>query len=197
MRITGGEFKGRDVLSKKERDTHIRPTSGKVREALFNLLAHGKFLSEVDFLTDENPSLIHGRIVADLYAGTGVLGYEALSRGASKVIFADMNDKSLKIAQSNAEEFKVNDRCMFIRTPCDNLPSPPALADVVFIDPPYDKKLVNKSIKNIASTGWLKDGGILVVEHSKKEEVEEIEGYKFLDSRQYNNTTLTILKRVY
>jgi len=194
MRITGGEFKGKQIISKNQRDIHIRPTSGKVREAIFNLLAHGKFLNEVDWLTVENPSILEDRVVADLYCGTGILGLEAFSRGAGTIIFADQNDKSLKIAEKNVEEFRANDKCIFVRTDCDNLPTPPALIDILFMDPPYDRNLVSKTLKSIKHANWLRDNGVIIVEHSKKEEIEEIKGLKILDSRQYNNTVITILK---
>ena len=79
MRITGGTLKGKEVISKKKRHVHIRPTSGKVREALFNMLKHGRFLKEIDLISEDGRSIIEGRVIADIFCGTGILGFESSS----------------------------------------------------------------------------------------------------------------------
>lgn len=196
MRITGGNFKGKEITSKKQRDSHIRPTAGRVREAIFNLLKHGKFLSEVDFIDENNPTLLYDRTIADIYSGTGILGFEALSRGAKAVIFADNNDESIRISQRNAANLQIEDKCIFSHCNATNLPTPPAIADVIFMDPPYEKGLLAPCLSSIAKAGWLRDGGVIVAEHSKKEDIFDDKDFKILDSRPYNNTVVTILKKI-
>lgn len=196
MRITGGSLKGSEIISKKQKDTHIRPTAGKIREAIFNLLHHGKFLNEVDFLDDNNPSIIEDRVVADIYSGTGILGFEALSRGAKTIILADESDESIKLSKKTAHKLRLEDKTIFLRCNATNLPTPPAIVDLVLIDPPYEKNLVMPCLKSLIDKNWLRDGGIVLVEHSKKEDVLETTPFKILDSRPYNNTMVTILKKV-
>lgn len=196
MRITGGDLKGKEITSKKQKDTHIRPTSGKIREAIFNLLSHGKFLSEVDFIDEDNPSIVKDRVIADIYSGTGILGFESLSRGAKTVIFADQSNESLRLSQSTAKKFQAEDNCIFTRCNATSLPNPYAVADLIFMDPPYEQNLVSPCLQSIKHSNWLRKGGIVIVEHSKKEEISDSEDFKILDRRPYNNTVVIIIKKV-
>jgi 16S rRNA (guanine966-N2)-methyltransferase len=194
MRITAGKFKNKEVLSYKDKKGELRPTSSKVRQAVFNLLQHGKFLHEVDFLTEENPSLIHGRVIADIYCGTGIMGFEAASRGAEKLIFVDMNDRTLDVTRKNAAQMGFTPNCYFVRANAIQLPRPPIQAEIVFMDPPYEMKLISPTLKSLLDGKWLKPGGIAIVEHSKREDILEHEGFQYLDKREYNNTFLSIFK---
>jgi 16S rRNA (guanine966-N2)-methyltransferase len=194
MRITAGSLKNKEVLSFKDKDKTVRPTSSKVREAVFNLLRHGRFLSEVDFLDDENPNLIENRVIADIFCGTGIVAFEALSRGASKVILVDQNDQSLQTARANAKSLAVSEKCVFLKANALQLPTAIYECDVIFLDPPYNIGILNPSIECLIKNKWLKKGGIIIAEHSKTEEVKDNEKLQKLDYRKYNNTSVTILK---
>lgn len=194
MRITAGKFKNKLILSYKDKKGELRPTSSKVRQAVFNLLAHGKFLRQVDFLDEENPNLIHGRIIADLYCGTGIMGFEAASRGAEKLIFVDLNGQTLDIAKKNAANLNIFQDCNFIKADASRLPSPPKKADVIFMDPPYEKNMITHTLQSIYQSKWLRDGGIVIVEHSKREDIVDHENFILLDKKDYNNTYLSIFK---
>lgn len=194
MRITAGSLRFKEVVAKK--NTHIKPTSGKVREAVFNLLAHGKFLSQIDILTDENPSIINDRVIADIYCGTGILGFEAISRGAKRVIFIDQNEESLSIARKNAANLGVSEKCTFIHSDATRLIKCTTEIDLVLMDPPYNKSLVMPTLKNIAESGWIKNGGLIVAEHGKTDKAESTEEFELIDQRVYNNTRLSFFKSV-
>lgn len=196
MRITGGTLKGKEVISKKKRHVHIRPTSGKVREALFNMLKHGRFLKEIDLISEDGRSIIEGRVIADIFCGTGILGFESFSRGADKVIFVDQSEESLKIARQNAEKFNLIEVSAFVRSSSINLPLALEKADIIFMDPPYGKNLVKPALFSIEDKDWINDGGIIVVEHSKKEDLKNWGNFKILDQRSYNNTVITIFQKI-
>ena len=194
MRITAGKYKNKLILSYKDKKGELRPTSSKVRQAVFNLLAHGKFLRELDFITEENPSLIHGRVVADIYCGTGIMGFEAASRGAAKLLFVDMNGRTLDVTKENAANLGMSRECIFTRGDATMLPSAPAKADVIFMDPPYEAGLIPPTLKSLVKNGWLRDGGVVIAEHSKRDVIEGVEPFVLLDKREYNNTILSIFK---
>ena len=196
MRITAGKFKNKEILSYKDKKGELRPTSSKVRQAVFNLLAHGKFLREVDFITEENPNLIQGRIIADIYCGTGIMGFEAASRGAEKLVFVDFNNQTLNVAKKNAYNINFQQNCYFYNADATRLPKAPISVDVIFMDPPYEMKLAPSTMKSLNKNCWIKKGGVIIVEHSKKEDIAETEQFKLLDVRDYNNTKLSIFKLI-
>ncbi len=194
MRITAGKLKNREVFSPNDKDKSIRPTSSKTRMAVFNILAHSKFHSEIDFLTEENPSLIKDRVIADIYCGTGIIGFEALSRGAKTVLFVDKNGQTVDMAKKSALKLGVYDDCIFIRANATMLSAQPVKSDVIFIDPPYNQNLVVPTLQAVAANMWARDGGVIVVEHNFKEKIEPFPPFTLLDQREYGHTLITILK---
>ena len=197
MRITAGRLKNREVFSYKDKEGSLRPTSSKTRMAVFNILQHSKFLQEIDFLNEENPSLIQDRVIADIYCGTGIIGFEAYSRGAKTLVFVDKSGMTLDMAKKSAKNMGIDGDCIFIRSSATLLPPPPVKADLVFIDPPYNKDLVAPTLKTLADNMWTRNGGVVIVEHSIKEKFEVKAPYIQLDQREYNNTHITILKVQY
>ena len=190
MRITAGDLKGKEVLSKKNEKT-IRPTSGRVREAIFNLLKHGKFL-QWDEMEEDN--ILKGKNVVDIYSGTGILGFEAISRGAGSVTLIDKNDISLSLAKKTAEKFGLENQVNYLKANATNLPVANLKADIVFMDPPYDKNLVKPTMKSLVNAGWLNENAIIVAEHSKKENLKSWRPFDMVDQRKYNNTSVTIFR---
>ena len=149
MRIIAGEWRGRPLEAPPGRDT--RPTSDRAREGLFSMLASrlGSF---------------EGLRVADLFAGTGALGLEALSRGAAHCTFIEKDRAALDILQRNIARLKAGDRADVRAQSVEHAPPPAQPFDLVFMDPPYGTGLAQHALDRIAADGWLAPGGWLSVE---------------------------------
>ncbi len=177
MRIVGGKFKGRSIAAPAGQAT--RPTSDRVREAIFNILSHGI----------EGFSL-EGARVMDLFAGTGALGLEALSRGARFCQFVDDSAGARGLIGSNADGLGVIGQCKIWRRDATKLgpcaPQPPF--DLVFADPPYSKGLGGKALASLVDGGWLAPGTVVVLEEAENAEVAEVPGLTVLDRRVYGDT---------
>lgn len=197
MRITAGTLKNREVFSFKDAEGSLRPTSSKTRQAVFNLLTHSKFLHEIDFLTEENPSLIRDRVIADIYCGTGIMGFEGFSRGAKTLLFVDKNGLTIDMVKKSAKKLGVYDDCIFIRANATQLSAQPVKSDVIFVDPPYNKDLIVPTLKSLADNMWMRDGGVVICEHSIKEKFEPFPPFTILDQREYGHSSITILKVKY
>jgi 16S rRNA (guanine966-N2)-methyltransferase len=191
MKITNGKYKFKNIESTREKE--LRPTSSRVRESIFNLLNHGKFKFHDDFI-DVGDDLLEGKIIADIYCGTGIMAFEAISRGAKFAILVEKNNQTLELAKKNAKSLHEEMNILAINTDATSLNQIRHKADLVFMDPPYDKFLVSKTLASLAKAGWLKHGTVIFAEHGKTEEVRAPEGFNVLDKREYNNTHLTILQ---
>ena len=183
MRIVGGKHKGAQIFAPNNRLT--RPTSDRVREAMFNILVHGV----------EGFSL-EGARVLDLFAGTGALGLEALSRGARYVHFVDDSTQARGVIRRNADTLGEIGRCKIWRRDVARLgacaPLPPF--DLVFADPPYAKGLGVKALNVIVEGGWLNDEAVVVLEESAREEIELPAGLDMANERTYGDTQVIIAK---
>lgn len=157
MRIIAGRHRGREIMGPK--DARIRPTTDRLRETLFNILAHRP---EFGF---------GGARVADLFAGTGALGLEALSRGAAHVIFVDNHPQSLALARDNVQRLKEEANCRLLAQDASRLGAADSPYDLIFMDPPYRKDLVVPALVVLEAQGWLKDGSLIVVECGANEEL--------------------------
>jgi len=184
MRIVGGRMRGLGLtpLGKGDPKAHLRPTSDRVRESLFNLLEGGRFGAPV-----------HGAMVLDLFAGTGALGLEALSRGAERVIFVESGRIALRllnanIAKARAEgETRVLTRDATRLPPCDG-----AAATLVFLDPPYGAGLAPKALEAALKNGWIAQGALVVAEEAA--DIPPPEGFVRRDARRYGETWLTLMQ---
>ncbi len=181
MRIVGGKHRSRVILSPK--DKGIRPTSSKMREAMFNIL------SSMDILEDAR--------VLDLCCGTGALGIEAISRGAKKVVFIDGSSDHLKLAWENICSIKEQDASVMLRASVENLPKAREKFTLAFLDPPYYKGLVNKALISLEQNEWLEKSAIIMVELPIKEDVKFSEQiFEQILCRNYGNSKLIILKYI-
>ena len=180
MRITGGQSKGRTLASPKGMD--IRPTTDKVREAIFNII--GQDMS--------------GLYVLDLFAGTGIFGIEALSRGAQHTVFIDSSQQSIKLIKKNIVTCGFQDSGIAIRRDLRKaMPlSHPELQknfDLIFLDPPYRKDLIIPLLEKISSADILSKGSRVVAELSKNEILPSSTGdLEMADSRLYGDTRIII-----
>lgn len=185
MRIAGGALGGRNLHAPD--DARVRPTSDKVRQAIFNILAHGTELE------------LEGARVIDLFAGTGALGLEAISRGAAFCLFVDDSADSRALIRRNVEAFALTGTTKIWRRDATDLGPMAAGAGgmftLAFLDPPYRKGLVAPALTSLAAGGWLKDGAIAVVETVADEDAPSTDGFTALDSRTYGETRVTFFRR--
>lgn len=183
MRIIGGSRRGLKLAEVGEGDAaaHLRPTSDRVREAIFNLLinAHG------------NP--VAGARVLDLFAGTGALGLEALSRGALHATFVDDGAKALGLIRANIAKLRAEGETQVLRQDAVRLgPNPGAPFGLVFLDPPYGKALGEAALTAARKGGWLAPGTMVVWEEGVAVTVPE--GFRQVDQRKYGDTVVTLLR---
>ncbi|MEO0750512.1 MAG: 16S rRNA (guanine(966)-N(2))-methyltransferase RsmD [Pseudomonadota bacterium] len=180
MRIIGGTFRGRRLASvgKGDAAAHLRPTSDRVRESLFNILDN----THRDRLVDAQ--------VLDVFAGTGALGLEALSRGAAGVTFIDQGRAALKLLRANIESCQVQDQTSILAR--DALKPGPATtaASLVFLDPPYGKALGEKALIALLRAHWLVPGALVVWEDNRP--VTAPPSFTPLDERTYGDTTVRL-----
>lgn len=177
MRIVGGRFKGHSLASPAGRET--RPTSDRVREAIFNILAHGIEGFALD-----------GARVLDLFAGTGALGLEAVSRGARFCQFVDDSAEARGLIRRNADALGVIGQVKIWRRDATRLGpcAPQPGFDLVFADPPYAKGLGSKALTTLTEGGWLMPGAVVVVEEAEGAEVPAPETLTLLSQRDYGET---------
>ena len=183
MRIIGGKFSGRTLATPSGRAT--RPTSERVREAMFNILAHG--------IQGFN---MEGARVLDLFAGTGAMGLEAMSRGARHCMFVDESAEARGLIRSNADALGLIGLCKIWRRDVSRLGdcAPLAPFGLVFIDPPYGKGLGGKTIAALQIGGWLEPGAIVVLEEAAKAEIAVDSPFTEIDRRTYGDTQIVMLR---
>ncbi len=180
MRIIGGKYRSR-VLSDFAGES-VRPTSDRVKESLFNIL----FLK------------LRGARILDLFAGSGALGLESISRGAKEVVFNDCSKDSLFILKKNLSALKIQpngeeaklingDYLVCLQNLC-------GVFDIIFLDPPYAQDFGEKALEKIADRGLLADGGIAVYERDRAFE-GEIDGLEKYDERKYGKTYLSFFRK--
>jgi 16S rRNA (guanine966-N2)-methyltransferase len=182
MRIIGGKFKSTALanLGKGDEGAHLRPTTDRVRESLFNVLTHGNY-PEIE---DTN--------VLDLFAGTGALGLEALSRGAATVQFVDDGNKANALIKQNIQTLNARNQTKIYRRNAtklgENRTEP---FNLIFLDPPYGKGLGEKAIAACITGNWIAKGALIVWEENTP--INPPKGFTVLDARKYGDTTITIL----
>lgn len=184
MRIIGGAHRGRALASvgKGDAAAHLRPTSDRVRESLFNVLAGGY----------GDP--VSGARVLDIFAGTGALGLEALSRGAARVSFVEDGRKAQKILAENIALLRAADAVQLIRRDARRLgPNPDAAYDLVFLDPPYGKSLGEAALATALAGGWLASEALVIWEENAVIEVPD--GLSLIETRKYGDTKISFLER--
>ena len=184
MRIIGGSRRGLHLadVGAGDASAHLRPTSDRVREAIFNLLVNGGY---------GNP--VTGARVLDLFAGTGALGLEAISRGAAHAGFVENGKAALALLRSNIDRMHAADTTTLLRLDATRpgLNRGPAY-DLVFLDPPYGKAMGEAALAATATGGWLAPEALVVWEESTPPIPPQ--GFTPLDQRRYGETVITILR---
>jgi 16S rRNA (guanine966-N2)-methyltransferase len=184
VRIVGGRFRGQPIAAPSSALT--RPTSDKVRESLFNILLHG--IEDFD---------IEGARVLDLFAGTGALGLEALSRGAAYCLFVEDNADARGIIRENIEALGLTGASKLWRRDATKLgPAAPMQPfQLLFADPPYGKGLGERALAAAADGGWLSSGAVCVLEERGDVEPAIPSAFALLDTRVYGDTALHFLRK--
>jgi len=177
MRITGGSRKGLHLISPKGR--RIRPSSDYIREAIFNLIGHD----------------LSKKKILDLFSGTGILGIEALSRGAEQVCFVDKSSESLKLIMENLQKAGFKNKASLVRRDLSKKNSfrLKGKFDIVFIDPPYEKMLLKKTLEIMPVHLLLNKKALIIARTSKREDLPSfINSMRLVDMREYGDTRLWI-----
>ncbi|GFE64756.1 16S rRNA (guanine(966)-N(2))-methyltransferase RsmD [Litoreibacter roseus] len=184
MRIVAGRFRGRALaaVGKGDAAAHLRPTADRVRESLFNVLGGGKFAGTLE----------HARVL-DLFAGTGALGLEALSRGADHVTFVDSGRKALALLRENIRLLDVEADARVLTSDARRLPQASAPCDLIFLDPPYGQNLGKPALAKAAEMGWIDANALVVWEEKSPQDAPE--GYTREDNRRYGDTHISIMRR--
>lgn len=183
MRIVAGKFRGARIEAPKGRAT--RPTSDKVRQALFNVLEHGE--PELDF---------EGARVLDLFAGSGALGLEALSRGARFCLFVEESAAARAAIRRNVEALGLTGAIKIWRRDATKLGPAGTLQpfDLIFCDPPYGKGLGERAIAAAVEGGWIKPGAIAVIEEHAEHVFAWPAPFQEIDRRRYGDTAIAIAR---
>jgi 16S rRNA (guanine966-N2)-methyltransferase len=182
MRIIAGQYKGRKLIDIKGKK--IRPTSDRIREALFSILSQK----------------LNNAVVLDLFAGTGALGLEALSRGAAKSIFVDKSKYAITIINKNIELLNIENKADTVLMDACIIQKQKTIFnqkfDLIFMDPPYDKDFIVKMFKNVNLSDMVKDESILIAEHSIRDnDFDDILGFGLFDRRTYGRTMISFFRK--
>jgi len=184
VRIVGGSHRGRPLAAPE--GATVRPTSDRAREALFNILEHGRWAAA--------GSPVAGARVLDAFAGTGALGLEALSRGAGHVTFLEQTSAALGALKANVAALKEGARAVILRGDATAPSRAPEPCSLVFLDPPYGKELGPAALKALAAAGWIAADAVVVLEIGAKETFDAPQGFTIADERRYGAARLVLMR---
>jgi len=182
MRIVGGTFRGRVLAGPSSQA--IRPTADRLRESIFNILAHAY----------GDP--VSGSRVLDLFAGTGALGLEALSRGATYCVFIEESTEGRGLIRENVEAYGLTGRTKIFRRDATHLGEAGTISPfgLIFADPPYGKGLGERALRSAKAGGWLLPGALCVVEEAASAPFEPGAGFSVMDERNYGETVIRFIE---
>ena len=183
MRIIGGQWRGLHLAEVGAGDpkAHLRPTSDRVREAIFNLLINGR-----------HGDLVTGRVVLDLFAGTGALGLESVSRGAVAATLVENGKAGQDLIAQNIAKMRVQAQVTLLPRDATKLPPAPAPFSLIFLDPPYGKALGEAALHSAKAQGWIAPDAVVVWEEGTPPAPPQ--GFAMMDQRRYGDTWVTLLE---
>ena len=183
MRIIGGQWRGLHLAEVGAGDpkAHLRPTSDRVREAIFNLLINGR-----------HGDLVTGRVVLDLFAGTGALGLEAVSRGAISATLVENGRTAQSLIGQNIAKMRVQGQVSLVQRDATKLPTATAPFTLIFLDPPYGKALGEAALQSAKAQGWIAPDAVVVWEEGTPPTPPQ--GFALIDQRRYGDTWVTLLE---
>lgn len=175
MRIISGIRRGHKLADFEGED--VRPTTDRVKESVFNLIQNRIADAEV----------------LDMFSGSGALSFEALSRGASRAVCIDMDKRSVDVIKKNAADLSFEDKCEIINISCfDYMAKAKKSFDIIFLDPPYNKGIIEPVLDGIVKHSLLKEDGIIVLESDNTDFRDETEGLRAVKQRRYGRTYITV-----
>ena len=177
MKIISGIYKGRNILGYNIDGT--RPTQDRVKENLFNIINFD----------------IQDKIVLDLFAGSGNLGIEALSRGAKYAYFVDNSIDAIKVIKTNINNLNINN-CKVIKNDFNKALNSINKVDIIFLDPPYKTNFIEKSIKLIDKLDLINNNGLIICESDSVDKIIYYDNYKIIKSKKYSDKYIVILKKI-
>ena len=183
LRLIAGTWRGRIIAAPADRD--VRPTAQRLRESLFNRLAHA--FADEGFTLDDTQ-------VVDVCTGSGALGLEALSRGAAHATFIEQAPAALDLLRRNITALGAEDRTRVIAADARALPRCTHPCDLAMLDPPYDGGLAGPILKSLAAQNWLRPGALVTVETAADEDVPLPPGYDFIDKRTVGRGAVSVLR---
>ena len=186
MRIVAGKLKGRAIVAPEGQGT--RPTSDRARQAVFNVLEHASWAEP-----------LHGARIMDLFAGSGALGFEAMSRGAVFCVFVETDDEARGAIRENADAYGLMGATRVHRRNAVEMGVRPGsdgeAFDIAFLDPPYGKGLGEQALQRLIEGNWLKPGALVIFERGSDEPEIDTPGYDRLDARDYGAARVLFLRR--
>jgi 16S rRNA (guanine966-N2)-methyltransferase len=182
LRIVGGVWRGRKIAVPEMED--LRPTGERAREAIFNRLMHAE---------DTLGVRLKGAAVADLFAGTGALGLEALSRGAGSAVFVERDGAACKALVKVLETLGADDRAEVVHGDAATLAPRRSPVDIVLMDPPYAQSLITPTLSTLKARGWARAGTLIVAEVESGAELALAEGYHLIDRRKYGRAEIAFM----
>lgn len=188
MRIIAGKFRGKNLAKSDHLKKTLRPTTDKAREALFNILAHGKKIKETGF------ELV-GANVLDVCCGSGAVGFEAISRGAKSVSFIEKNREHLELVLKNSEVLQLTSEVKTMALDAKRLPKNSEAFDLVFLDPPYEEDY-SSIISSLVEQNWISPKTLFVIEFQSNKSHDFLpENFTLLDERSYGRGSFAFLKK--
>ncbi|HXP31646.1 MAG TPA: 16S rRNA (guanine(966)-N(2))-methyltransferase RsmD [Stellaceae bacterium] len=184
MRIIAGRHRHRRLVAPP--GAVVRPTGERAREALFDILAHGRF--------GPRPVYEDARVL-DAFAGTGALGLEALSRGARHASFLEKDREARRALEANVAALKEEPRTIVLAADALKPPRPSGPCDLVFLDPPYDENIAAPALAALAAAGWIAADALIVVEIAARAPFAAPAGFTVLEERRYGAARIVLLRR--
>lgn len=179
MRIISGIRRGHKLLEFEGED--VRPTTDRVKESVFNLIQ----------------SFVPGAVCLDMFAGSGALSLEAISRGAAKAVCIDVDKRSIDIIQKNADALKFSESCEIVNMSCfDYAERTREKFDIIFLDPPYNKNFIKPVLSEILKNNILNKDGIIMLESDSTDFHGDFEGLEIYRQRKYGRTYITVYKKL-
>ena len=181
MRIIGGTYRGKKLITPA--NDQIRPTTDRMRETLFNMLEHGT-----------GPG-IRGSNILDLFSGTGALGIEALSRGAAHVTFIDNSQRSMLLTKQNTALIKSPENTTYVIMDGTTLINTRGPYDIIFIDPPYHKKMMTPALLNLHTQNLLSENGLVIIEYPTGEDIDFTDNFVEIKSKKLGEASFSLLEK--
>ncbi|MBP9791612.1 MAG: 16S rRNA (guanine(966)-N(2))-methyltransferase RsmD [Rickettsiales bacterium] len=188
MFIISGKYRGHKI--KTIRSQNYRPTTSKIKESIFSILSSGQFVD------DSGRSVLDGAVIIDVFGGTGALTFEAISRGAKKGIIVEKDQTNLELLKDNIKTLNFDEKIIALYGNACNLSKNSEECDIAFVDPPFNQGLISKTLDNLLHKGWVKDGGLIVIERQLQDLYTAREDCNLVFSRKYGKVWLEVLQKL-